>query len=472
MESSRARVTTAVSKLPVTVDGAASLRTVLSEAGRAPGVLWTMLRSMVDAWPDEVYTRTLVETRLLGQRTAFVVDPVLIRTLLVDEAGALEREAFVTRALAPALGCGLLTADGGSWRAQRRTAAPIFRPERVRDFVPAMAAAAQATRARWLARPTGAGAFDLSTEMMRTALDIILATMTSGEGGLDETRFGAAMEDYLGQTNWKMAYVMFGAPAWLPHPGSRRGAAAARELRAAAAALIAARRARGGGGSDLLGLLLNARDPVTEAPMAEALLVDNLLTFVAAGHETVALALTWLFRLLADHPAVERRILDEIARVGTDFAADPGRLDALVYTRQVVMEGMRLYPPAPLIVRRTTRDIRLGDALIPAGRSVHVPIYALHRHRLLWDRPDAFDPDRFAPSLHAVRDRYAYLPFGAGPRVCIGMGLALQECLVILATLLPAFRLSPARPTMPEARFRVTLRPHGGMPMVPILRAG
>lgn len=101
-----------------------------------------------------------------------------------------------------------------------------------------------------------------------------------------------------------------------------------------------------------------------------------------------------------------------------------------------------------------------------------MPIYALHRHRLLWDRPEAFDPDRFAPALHAARDRYAYLPFGAGPRVCIGMGLALQECLVVLATLLPAVRLRPVRPAMPEARFRVTLRPHGGMPMVPTRRVG
>jgi cytochrome P450 len=335
-----------------------------------------------------------------------------------------------------------------------------------------MAAAAQATRERWLGRPAGAGPFDLAGEMMRTALDIILATLTSGEGGLDEARFGAAMECYLGQTNWKMAYVMLGLPAWLPHPGSRRGAAAARDLRAAAAGLVAARRAKGGGGTDLLGLLLAARDPATGEPLAEVAIVDNLLTFVAAGHETVALALTWIFRLLADHPGVERRVLDEVARVGTDFAADPARIDALSYTRQVVLEGLRLYPPAPLLVRRTIRDIRLGDALIPAGRSVHVPIYALHRHRRLWDRPEAFDPDRFAPAAYAGRDRYAYLPFGAGPRVCIGMSLALDECLVVLATLLPSVRLRPTRPAMPEARFRVTLRPHGGMPMVPMRRVG
>ncbi|MCJ2036952.1 cytochrome P450 [Methylobacterium sp. J-068] len=464
------RVATAFCKLPVSAGETISLRERLQDLGGAPGVLATMLRSMVDAWPEEVYAKPLIETRLLGQQTVFVMEPGLIRTLLVDEAGSLQREAFMTRALAPALGAGLLTSDGDRWRAQRRTSAPVFRPDRVRDFVPAMAAAAEATRERWLNRPADAGAFDLVPEMMRTALDIILATMTPGEG-LDAERFGAAMEDYLGQTNWKMAYVMLGLPAWLPHPGGRRGREAARELRAVAAGLVNARRARGGGGSDLLGLLLAARDPATGAPLSEAELVDNLLTFVAAGHETVALALTWTLRLLADHPDVERRILDEIARVGTGFADDPARLDALSYTRQVVMEAMRLYPPAPLLVRRAARSIRLGDTLIPAGRSVHVPVYALHRHRLLWDRPDTFDPDRFAPAIHAARDRYAYLPFGAGPRVCIGMSLALSECLVVLATLLPSVRLRPVQAAMPEARFRVTLRPHGGMPMLPMRRA-
>lgn len=424
-----------------------------------------MLRSMVDAWPDEVYTERLVETRLLGQRTHFVVDPTLIRTLLVDEAASLQREAFMTRALAPALGTGLLTSDDALWRSQRRTTAPVFRPDHIRSFVPLIAEAAQATRDRWRARQQGSDPLDLVREMMLTAFDIIVATMVSGETGLDAAHFAAAMEDYLGQTNWKMAYVMLGLPAWLPHPGSRRGAKAARELRDAITRLIGSRRARGGHATDLLGLLLSARDPDTSEPMRDAQLVDNLLTFVAAGHETTALALTWTFRLLAEHPAIERRVLDEIAVAGSDFAHDPDLIDRLPYTRQVVLEAMRLYPPAPLIVRRTSRDIRLGDTQIPAGRSIHVPVYALHRHREIWDRPEMFDPERFSPVQQAGRDRYAYLPFGAGPRVCIGMGLALTECVVVLATILPAFRLRPASPAMPAPRFRVTLRPHGGMPM-------
>ena len=434
---------------------AAAVAEGVAEAVALPSVLVTMLGSLIEAWPRQIYTQPLVTTRFLGQRTTYVCDPGHIRSLMVDQAEALEREPFMLRALAPALGAGVLTADGAHWRRQRRTAIPMFRPDRVRSFVPAMARAAAATRARWRdADPAGAER-DILREMMRTAFDVIVATMVSGDPHLEVEPFGAAMDAYLGQTSWKIALEMLRAPSWVPHPGAR----------GEVARTIARRRARGEPGSDLLGLLLQARDPETGAPLPEASLVDNLLTFVSAGHETTALALAWTFRVLAEHPEVERRVVAEMARLGDDLAADPEAADRLPYTRQVLLEVMRLYPPAPLIVRRTRAPVRLGDTAVPAGQSVHVPVYALHRHALLWDRPEAFDPDRFAPERAAARDRYAYLPFGAGPRVCIGMSLALTECLVILATLLPAFRLRPVTAEMPAAQFRVTLRPKGGLTM-------
>lgn len=451
--------------------GGPPLQEALAEAVALPSVLATMLRSLIEAWPDEVYTRPLVTTRFLGQRTTYVCAPGHIRSLIVDQAGALEREPFMLRALAPALGSGILTADGPHWRGQRRTAAPMFRPDRVRAFIPAMAEAAHATRLRWLGQMSAHGSADarfdgerdILPEMMRTTFDVIVATMVSGDSQLKVEPFGRAIDAYLGQTPWKIALSMLGAPAWMPHPGARAGARAVRYLRSEVARTVERRRARGEPGADLLGLLLQAKDPETGERLSDESLIDNLLTFVAAGHETTALALTWTLRVLADHPEVEARILDEIAGLGADPA--PEALDRLAFTRQVVLEVMRLYPPAPLIVRRTAEEVRLGDTVIPAGESVHVPVYALHRHQSLWDRPDVFDPDRFAPELTASRDRYAYLPFGAGPRVCIGMGLALTECLVILATLLPAFRFVPAKAEMPATQFRVTLRPKGGMKM-------
>ncbi|MFY9292454.1 MAG: cytochrome P450, partial [Methylorubrum rhodinum] len=209
-----------------------SLRDAFAEALTVPPLLATMLRSMIEAWPDEVYAQPAVATRFLGKRTTYVCEPGLIRSLLVDQADALERETFMLRALAPALGRGILTADGAFWRGQRRTAAPMFRPDRIRGFVPAIAAAAEAGRARWQATAAqDAPAADILPELMRTAFEIIVATMISGDSEMQVAPFGRAIDDYLSQTQWKIALAHLGAPAWTPHPGARRGTAAARYLR-------------------------------------------------------------------------------------------------------------------------------------------------------------------------------------------------------------------------------------------------
>ena len=304
--------------------------------------------------------------------------------------------------------------------------------------------------------------------MMRTTFEIIGATTLPDEPALDVAAFGRSLNAYLDSVGWKVALSMLGAPGWMPHPGSLRAARAARHMRTSIAGIVARRRAGGRIGDDLLGLMMRASDPADRegcphlsgvgTGMSDEALTDNLLTFIAAGHETTALAMAWTFRLLAEHPQIEARVRAEIACAG-----DRPSPEALPYARQVVMEGMRLYPPAPMVVRQAVSDLRLGSAVIPAGSSIHVPIYAVHRHKALWTDPETFDPNRFAPEMQ--RDRHSYLPFGAGPRVCIGMGFALAECVVILAGLLPRFRFEiPAGPR-PEARFKVTLRPHGGMPM-------
>lgn len=193
----------------------------VAEAIALPSVLVTMLGSLIEAWPRQIYTQPLVTTRFLGQRTTYVCDPGHIRSLLVDQAEALEREPFMLRALAPALGSGVLTADGSHWRGQRRTASPMFRPDRVRSFVPAMARAAAATRMRWHGADPAGAERDVLHEMMRTTFEVIVATMVSGDPHLEVEPFGRAMDAYLGQTSWKIALAMLRAPAWVPHPGAR-----------------------------------------------------------------------------------------------------------------------------------------------------------------------------------------------------------------------------------------------------------
>ncbi len=199
--------------------------------------------------------------------------------------------------------------------------------------------------------------------------------------------------------------------------------------------------------------------------MSDDEVADNLLTFIAAGHETTALALGWTLRLLAEHPEIEARVLDEIAQHAGAAQVQPAQIAKLGFTRQVIQEAMRLYPPAAVVVRRAERDVTLGATPIASGTTVYVPIYALHRRAELWPDPERFDPDRFAPAAVQARHRYAYLPFGAGPRVCIGAGFAMLEAVAILATLAPAVRLTCPPGARPRPVLRITLRPAGGLPM-------
>jgi cytochrome P450 len=442
---------------------------VPARANPAPAPLTSLrlvqavIRNPLEAWPRAVYVDPIYRPRQFGREIVYVSDPELIRQVLVEQADAFVKAESMRRALRPALGDAILTADGASWRWQRRAAAPIFRHERIVGFVPAMLRAAGRTRERWIgAQGTE---LDVAREMMRTTFDIIVETMLSGRGGIDVDRVERGITDYLESTSWVIALTLVRAPAWLPYPGRRRAEAARDELRAELLRLVQDRRRAGERREDLITLLLEARDPETGQTMDDRDIADNLLTFITAGHETTALALTWAFYLLSLHPEAEARTLREIEAVTDGGPLEAAHLDRLVYTRQVLQESMRLYPPAPVVVRAAKRDVRIGEALVQKGSPVYVPVYAVHRHEALWDGPDRFDPDRFAPERVKSRHRYAYLPFGAGPRVCIGMSFAMLEAVAIFATLLPALRLRLRPGYVPELKLRITLRPAGGMPM-------
>lgn len=421
--------------------------------------LRTLVRNPIEVWPAAVYRESVFRSELLGRETVFVMDPDLVRQVLVERADSFSKAETLRRSLGPALGDAILTADGARWRWQRRAAAPIFRQERLLGFVPAMRDAAARTRDRWLNSP--ASEIDVAREMMHTTFDIIVETMLSGRGRIDVDKVERGITRYLETTGWPIALALLRAPRWLPYPGRRRAGTEGLHLREMVTALVAERRRSGERRNDLITLLLEATDAETGQSMDDRTLADNLLTFISAGHETTALALTWTFYLLSLHPEIEARLLAEIAAAG---GAD---IDALPYTRQVLSEALRLYPPAPVVVRAAKEAMTLGDVPIAVGTPVYVPIYAIHRHRSLWTAPDAFDPDRFEAEAAKAPHRYAYLPFGAGPRICIGMSFALMEAVVILATLLPAIRLKLRPGYVPELKMRITLRPAQGMPMTP-----
>jgi cytochrome P450 len=301
--------------------------------------------------------------------------------------------------------------------------------------------------------------------MTRVTFDVISATLLPSA----DATVGVAVERSAGLFQragaWSFLYSVVNAPRWLPRPGRTAQRQAVHMLRSSVAEMLREQRDNPGGRDDLMHRLMQARDPDTGAPMTDEQLIDNLLTFYLAGHETTAKALTWTLYLLARSPEWTSVLKDEIARVtgGAPVAAE--HIDKLALTQQVVKESMRLFPPVPLISRQAVAETELGGHAIEVGTSIVIPIYAIHRHRARWQDPDMFDPARFAPDREAKLSRYQYMPFGAGPRICIGMAFAMIEATAMLATMLQAARFEPVDGSMPVPVARVTLVPKGGMPL-------
>jgi cytochrome P450 len=432
------------------------------------GALVAIVRNPLDALPPSIFMEPVVFSKTARELKVYLADPVLIHEALVKNSDALGKGDQVRRALGPALGQGLLTADGPHWKWQRQSVAGAFRHDKLLELQPTMIEAAARTRDRWVGM--GQGAIDVGHEMMRTTFDIIVETMMSGGHGIDVDRVEKGISDFLRPTGWSFALGLVHAPEWVPYPGRRKAKAAAEFLRSSLLSVIEERRKSADDRRDLVNMLLSALDPESGRTMSDAEIVDNLMTFITAGHETTALGLAWTFDLLARHPDVESKVLDEINAVTEGRPVTSNDVSQLVYTRQVFSEAMRLYPPAPIITRTALQDFQLGEYLIPAGTVLIVPIYAVHHHASLWSDPEVFNPDRFSPENAKTRHRYAYMPFGAGPRVCIGNAFAVMEAVAILAVILQRVRLTPTEPRPPKPIMKVTLRPTQALSMNLIMR--
>ena len=291
--------------------------------------------------------------------------------------------------------------------------------------------------------------------------------------GLSHPEISRGLDRFLatiGKVTW---FDLIDAPEWAPRPANLLNADVLRATADAVDRLIAARRGQleqegAPARPDLIDALLLAEDPDSGRRMDDATARNNLLAFIIAGHETTALTLAWSLFLLAHHPEIQERAATEVdAALGTSQSAEAAHLADLGFVGQVIDEAMRLYPPAAMLSRRAVEDDELCGRRIQAGDVVILPIYALHRHEAHWPHPMLFDPENFAPAAAEARDRFAYLPFGGGPRICIGARFALTEAKIILATLLRRFRASP-RPdaAAPKPVLTLTLRPQGGAPLV------
>jgi cytochrome P450 len=430
------------------------------------GRLATLRRNPIEIWTRVHYeVPVMVSKTMLGDR-AVVSDPLGVRRIFLDNVANYRKDDFQLRVLRPGLGNGLLTADGEDWRAQRRSLAPLFTPRQIAAFADAMTEATREGVER-LRRRDGR-AIDMSDEMARLTLEILEHTLFSSGLSRDPGEFQKAVTRYFNTIGRVDLMDLLGLPQFLPRFGRRKGRATLEWFGNAVEDIVSARRkliAKGGTAPrDILTLLLEAQDPETGRGMLEDDLRANIVTFIGAGHETTANALTWTFYLLSQSPDWRARVENE-----TDAQLDAGPMDTLAermpVTKAVLEEALRLYPPAAMLTRAAINADEIGGKHICAGTIVTVSPFLLHRHRTLWERPDDFDPSRFLGTSRDRIDRFAYIPFGAGPRVCIGMGFALQEVIIVLAHLTKAFRFNVDDNHVVRPIQRITLRPQGGMPM-------
>jgi len=426
----------------------------------------TLWRNYIETYPRAAYEEGVTRFRRGRTDTLIVCEPKLIGEILVDKADAFGREITTRRAFAPAIGeTSLFLAEGADWRWQRRAVAAIFRHEVLLSFVPIFAAMAQRQIERWRAAPAQVPV-DAAAAMTRTTFDIIVEAMLGGSASLDADRYSKALAATFATIPWHIVYAQFSLPRWLPFPGRRHARRAVEFLHRDIRRIVEARRAGRSPRPDLLDLLLAARDPETGRAMTDDEVMTNLLTFIIAGHETTAVALTWTLWLLAKDQATQQRVAEEVAAVAGACDVTAAQVAALTFCRQVLEEAMRLFPPAVSLGRRPKAEMELGGMEVGPSTRIFIPIFAVHRHVKLWDDPNAFDPARFAPEQAKARPRYAYLPFGGGPRICIGAGFATMEATVILAKLVRAFRFRTLPGHRPKPLARVTLRPEGGMPLL------
>ncbi|WP_273502620.1 cytochrome P450 [Paracoccus sphaerophysae] len=419
------------------------------------GSAMTARRNVLELIPELALRQPMV-SGTLGIRWHMVMDPEALKRVLKDRVEDYPKSTVTRMILEPAIGDSLFVAEGAQWRWQRLAAAPAFAARHVEALAPVMTAAAETLAARIAGAPQP---FDAFEEMVAATFEVISDVTFSGDEGFDRDAVHHAIDRYIASTARVSVLDVLGAPPWVPRPGRLVSGGALRRTKAIADRAIADRARRGPRlPPDLLDLLRAGVDPETGRSMNPAELRDNLLTFIVAGHETTALTLAWALYLVAFDPAVQDRAAAEVAGMDRITAAD---LPRLPYVQQIVQETLRLYPPAAFLSRTARRADTLGGRDVRPGDTVMLPIYALHRHRLLWDDPDRFDPDRFAPGVD--RDRFAFLPFGGGPRICIGANFALQEAAIILGTLLARFRFETVPGRVPYPRMILTLRPQGGV---------
>jgi cytochrome P450 len=429
-------------------------------------LLKALWNNPIEAWTWEHFERPIVVTRLPVGEVAVVSEPRAVRRVLSENAGNYPKDRFQKRMLAVLRG-GVLVAEDEQWRSQRRTIAPVFTLKNIRSFAPPMLFLIEELVLR-LRRADGM-CVDIATEVTDLALLMLERTIFTEGITRNYRDLGDAMRTYFDSLGRIDPFDLMNLPDFIPRLSRLRARPAIDRLHAVVDEMIATRRSRlaaepGDVPYDILTLLLNARDPQTGQGLTEGEIRANVMTLMAAGHESTANAVTWALYLLSRSPHWRARVAAE-ARRELDGSGDD-LVGRLVETRAVVDEALRLYPPLAAISRVAAAADELAGVPIRRGAMIVIAPYVMHRHRRWWGRPDVFDPAKFLPGARETIDRYVYLPFGAGMRGCIGASFALQQATLAVAAITRHFELAVAPGHEVWPVHRITLRPRGGLPMI------
>ncbi len=402
----------------------------------------------------------LVSARFGPRSILFANHPDLVEEVLVNQNRKFIKH-YRLRDAKRTLGQGLLTSEGEFWRSQRKLAQPAFHRDRIAAYGRLMVDYTERLIDSW----ADGQVREVQSDMMGLTLGIVSKTLFDAEIGSDTEGASAAMETLMHAFIARTGSLV-SAPPWLPTPMNLRVERAVRRLERILFAIIAERRRRGEDRGDLLSMLLQAQDEESGRRMTDRQLRDECMTLFLAGHETTANTMAWAWFLISGRPEVEARLHDEVDRVLDGRPPTVADLPRLPYTESIINETLRLYPAGWMIGRESIEPLELGGYSIPRGMTIFMTTYAIHRDPRWFDEPDAFRPERWSDGLLQRVPRYAYFPFGGGPRICIGNNFALMEASLILATIARRFRLTLAPDAMISALPSMTLRPAQGVKVV------
>jgi cytochrome P450 len=400
----------------------------------------------------------------LGMPLYLINHPDLIeRVLVTDNRNFIKDKGMRIRSLRRLFGNGLLTSEGEFWIRQRRLAQPAFHRERIAGYGEVMVESTERMINNWRPGETR----DIHQDMMHLTLEIVVKTLFGGDSSVESNDVGQALDVIANHFASQSVYVM--PLSFLPTPGQLRLERAIKQLEKIIHQILRMRRDRLQERNDLLTLLLQARDE-DGSRMTDQQLRDEVMTLFLAGHETTALALSWSWYLLAQHPEVERKLVDELKATLNGSSLTVADLRRLRYTEMVVKESMRLYPPAWVLGREAIRGFEMDGYSIPSGAQLMISLWLMHRDPRYFDQPEEFRPERWASEQIKQLPKYAYFPFGGGPRLCIGNSFAMMEATMILATIAQRFHLELATSHRVLPLPSITLRPKNGVTVFVIPR--